>query len=77
MDSAGAQGDSISAYPSISSNGRYVSFVSIAANLVAGDTNGAVDIFLRDTVTGTTTRVSVDSAGVQANDNSEGPLFKR
>ena len=41
-----AGGGSIS--PSLSSNGRFVAFVSGAADLVAGDTNGAVDIFVRD-----------------------------
>ncbi|MCJ7712011.1 MAG: hypothetical protein MUQ32_14410, partial [Chloroflexi bacterium] len=43
--------------PSISSNGRYVAFVSGAADLVAGDTNGAVDIFVRDRSKGTTLRL--------------------
>jgi hypothetical protein len=38
-----------------------------ATNLVAGDTNRALDIFVRDRVAGTTSRVSVSSAGVQGN----------
>jgi len=37
-----------STHPDISDNGRYVTFQSIAHNLVAGDTNGAVDIFVYD-----------------------------
>ena len=53
-------------YPSISADGRYVAYCSGANNLVAGDTNGAWDIFVRDTVAGTTTRVNVNSAGAQA-----------
>jgi hypothetical protein len=56
--------------PSISSDGRYISFISDADNLVAGDTNGVADVFLHDTQTGTTTRVSVDSTGVESADDS-------
>lgn len=51
----------------ISADGRYVVFASEATNLVAGDTNGSSDIFVRDLVNGTTVRVSVDSAGLQGN----------
>ncbi len=47
----------------ISSNGRFVVFQSAADDLVAGDTNGALDVFLRDLVLGTTERVSVDPSG--------------
>jgi Tol biopolymer transport system component len=50
--------------PVISADGRYVTFVSGATNLVAGDTNGAVDIFRRDLQLGTTALVSVNSSGV-------------
>jgi len=52
--------------PAISADGRYVAFPSSAANLVADDTNAAYDIFVHDMVDGTTTRVNVDSAGLQA-----------
>ncbi len=55
---------------SVSSNGRYVAFSSFAPNLVAGDTNGRNDVFVRDTQTGVTTRVSVSSAGAQSNNDS-------
>jgi Tol biopolymer transport system component len=59
---------SVSGYaPVISADGRYVVFHSEAANLVPNDTNGVGDIFVRDRQTGTTTRVSVDSSGAQAN----------
>ncbi|MFZ2405828.1 MAG: hypothetical protein WAW41_11870 [Methylobacter sp.] len=56
---------------SISADGRYVAFNSIAANLVPGDTNGLSDVFVRDRLTGATTRVSVDSAGMEGNAGSE------
>jgi hypothetical protein len=70
VDSAGVQGNKISRYPSLSADGRYVAFHSSADNLVAGDTNNVWDVFVHDRITGTTTRVSVDSAGVQGNNNS-------
>ena len=44
-----------------------MAFSSDATNLVAGDTNDTEDILVHDRHTGTTTRVSVDSAGTQAN----------
>ena len=75
VDSTGteANGSSDSSAPiAISADGRYVTFQSAASNLVAGDTNGEYDVFLRDTVAGTTSRVSVDSTGSQANDFSDG-----
>ncbi len=65
-NSAGSQSNNNSSDPAISADGRYVAFESLANNLVAGDTNGALDIFLKDTQTGVTTRVSTDSAGAQA-----------
>lgn len=43
-----------------------VAFISEASNLVAGDTNGKPDAFVRDTLTGVTTRVSVASDGAQS-----------
>ena len=70
VDSAGIQGNSSSFDPSISANGRWVAFQSFATNLVAGDTNGDRDIFVHDLTTGETTRVSVNSAGLQGNSES-------
>ncbi|HSX31448.1 MAG TPA: hypothetical protein VLE99_06030 [Candidatus Saccharimonadales bacterium] len=52
---------------STSFNGRYIAFLSSASTLVSGDTNNAVDAFVDDTSTGTITRISVSSAGDQAN----------
>jgi Tol biopolymer transport system component len=59
VSSSGVEGDGSSFYPSISADGRYVAFTSSATNLVAGDTNGTWDVFVRDRETGATTRVSV------------------
>jgi len=71
----GAWGIGWSDSPSISGNGRYVAFQSTAPNLVAADTNGAFDVFVRDRQTETTERVSRGSAGVQANDHSYAPAI--
>ena len=73
VDSSGAEGNNISYSPSISGDGHYVAFESAATNLVSGDTNGKRDIFVRDTLNNTTSRVSVDSNGVQGNDSSDHP----
>ncbi|UCB46685.1 MAG: PD40 domain-containing protein, partial [Spirochaetota bacterium] len=72
VDSNGTQGDGDSGdyNPSISGDGRYVAFESAATNLVPGDTNGAEDVFIHDTQTGTTTRVSVDSEGTEGDGDS-------
>src|SRR4028118_367972 len=67
LDSAGNQGNSDSYNASISADGRFVAFSSEASNIVPGDTNNYADIFVRDRLTNTTTRVSVDSAGNQGN----------
>ena len=67
FDSAGNLGNTDSYNPSISADGRFVAFDSDASNIVPGDTNSNRDIFVRDRLTNTTTRVSVDSAGNQAN----------
>jgi len=67
VDNAGNQGNLDSHYPSISGNGRYVSYWSKANNLVPGDTNNLYDVFLYDTLTQTTTLVSVNNSGTQGN----------
>ncbi|MGY8767287.1 MAG: TolB family protein [Pirellulales bacterium] len=66
-------GNDDSSQPSISGDGRYVTYHSYASNLVAGDTNSVRDVFVLDRNTNTTTRVSVDSAGTQANGHSFSP----
>jgi len=68
--SDGTQGDRPSYAPAISADGRYITYYSEATTLVAGDTNGALDVFLFDTTTGTTTRISTATDGTQANGSS-------
>ncbi len=68
----GSEGDQSSCCPHISANGRYVSFASLATDLVPGDTNGVIDVFVHDRRTGDVDRVSVSSAGAEANAGSRG-----
>ena len=60
----GSWGNGVSTDPVMTPDGRYVSFVSAATNLVAGDTNGIADAFVRDMANGTTRRVSTGASGV-------------
>jgi Tol biopolymer transport system component len=68
----GAQANGPSFEAAISARGRFVAFHSVATNLVAGDTNGWVDVFVHDRLTRTTERVSVASDGTQGNGRSYG-----
>jgi hypothetical protein len=68
----GRQANAQSSSGSLSDDGRFVVFGSVATNLVAGDTNGKVDIFLRDREAKRTTRVSVGAGGAQGKDHSDG-----
>src|SRR5207245_10503824 len=68
--SDGTESNAASLGSALSADGRFVAFQSDATNLVAGDTNGATDVFVRDRQTGMTERVSVASAGTQANNCS-------
>ncbi len=69
----GTQGDGFSDDPALSADGRFVAFRSAASNLVAGDTNGVMDVFVRDRETGAVTRVSVASTGAQGDGISVNP----
>jgi Tol biopolymer transport system component len=62
----GLQGNAYARYPRVSGDGRFVTFESSANNLVAGDTNQQVDLFLRDLVAKSTERVNVGPNGEQA-----------
>jgi Tol biopolymer transport system component len=71
--SDGTQGNLHSRSPSISGDGCYVAFESDASNLVPGDTNGSLDVFVHDRQTGITKRVSVSSDGTQGNFGGNDP----
>jgi len=72
VDSAGVEGNDDSYFPTLSDDGRYVAFWSEASNLVTNDTNNSFDVFVHDRDTGTTSRVSVDSAGNEAGSSITG-----
>jgi len=61
----GAPASGWSDWPSISADGRFISFTSHAADLVPKDLNNARDIFLYDRLTGQTELISVSSLGQQ------------
>ncbi len=73
VDTLGNQANAVSGDPAISPDGRFVAYFSNATNLVANDTNGRRDVFVHDLVTGETTRVSVDTAGVEGDELSRRP----
>jgi Tol biopolymer transport system component len=63
-------GDHLGDYGDMTPDGRFVVFASAASNLVAGDTNGVGDVFVRDRRTGVTELVSVGPKGVQGDGDS-------
>jgi len=63
LDNAGAQIAEHSEWPGISGDGRFVAFTSIAKNIMPGETNNYVDIFVRDRIAGTTTLASLPDGG--------------
>jgi Tol biopolymer transport system component len=73
VSSDGAQSDGrFNGAAAISPSGRFVALLSGATNLVPGDTNGQLDVFVHDRKTGTTERVSVSSRGKQSDGFSSG-----
>lgn len=73
VTSGGAGGNGASTDPQVSADASIVVFVSSADNLVAGDTNGAADVFVADLVSGIVSRVSVATGAVEANGASSEP----
>lgn len=69
VSSNGDLANGVSGLTSVSGDGRYIAFLSLASNLVPGDTNGKIDIFVRDRLTGITERVSTSSEGLQGNND--------
>jgi Tol biopolymer transport system component len=75
VSTTGAEADQDCFAPAISADGSVVAYCSAAATLVAGDTNGKVDVFIRDRTSGNTERVSVDSSGLQGDGDCSGPAL--
>jgi len=63
-------GNGSSVFASVSYDGRYTAFESNATNLVSGDTNAVMDIFVKELYAGAITRASVGNGGVQGNARS-------
>lgn len=74
----GKQGNGDSSMPdsgslSVSSDGRFVAFESAASNLIKGDTNGELDVFVKDVRSGVVKRASESTNGKQGSDTSDAP----
>ncbi len=76
-DATGIQGNAASVDPTISGNGRFVAFTSLAGNLVTGDTNALNDVFVKDRIGGAIVRVSVAADGTQSNGTSQNAAISR
>jgi hypothetical protein len=79
-DGSRANGTESYAHPALGASGLEVAFESNATNLVSDDTNGAKDVFIRETTSATqlgrtprTERVSVATGGAEANGDSSWP----
>jgi Tol biopolymer transport system component len=73
---AGVQArDSLVDRPSVSADGRYVTFASLADNLVARDRNTDADVFVRDRLTTRTILVSRTPSGAVGNGSSQAPVI--
>jgi len=75
IDGNGTEGDFVSFFPAISSDGHYIAYQSDATNLVENDDNRTTDIFLHELKTGITELISADSNGQQGNSTSSEPAI--
>lgn len=73
----GTQGNGHSFFHALSPDGRYVTYMSLASNLVAGDNNAAADVFITDLQTGATRLVSVSAGGGPVNNAVDSATFDR
>jgi len=75
VDSSGTPGNGDSVWGATTASGRFVAFGSAATNLVQGDTNSFMDVFVRDRIAGTTERISLGAGGIQGDGNSSEPAI--
>jgi Tol biopolymer transport system component len=76
VSSTGVQGDGMSyEWMTVSGDGRYVGFGSLAGTLVPGDTNGLLDVFVHDRRTARTQRISEPNRGGESAGESLGPII--
>lgn len=69
------QGDANSIQPDLSAAGRFVVFTSDSTNLVNEEATATRGVFMKDTTTGETIRISSSSEGKAADDDSEHPAI--
>lgn len=74
LTGANATPNNLSIGPSISDDGRYVAYYTLATDLGAADANATFDVWLRDRTLSTNTRLSVDNTGGDPNESSEVPF---
>jgi hypothetical protein len=77
IGSDGSEANGASSHPVISDDGAVIAFASAAFNLVAGDANGASDVFVRDFTRGapTTSRISISVVGGDGDLASSAPAI--
>lgn len=75
LTTGGLLGNAYAISPTISADGRFISFESVASNLVADDENESADIFVHNQTTRKTTRVSMNSSGVEGDTGSHEPAI--
>lgn len=75
INSNGTEGNFVSFFPAISSDGHYITYQSDATNLVENDNNRTTDIFVHELKTGITQLISVDSNGQPGNSTSSEPTI--
>jgi hypothetical protein len=66
VQASSTPGNNVSESAEVSDDGRYVAFRSLSSNLVAGDTNGTWDVFLRDRLIGETRRLNLRPGGMES-----------
>lgn len=75
INARGELGNGDSILPAISADGRFVAFKSLASNLVEGDHNEAVDVFVHDRSSHTTERISTSFLGGDSNGTAYAPAI--
>jgi hypothetical protein len=75
VDSAGGIPNHLSLAPTVSDDGRYVAYFTLATDLGGTDTNGTFDIWIRDRTLSTNTRVSIDAGGGDPDGAAELPVI--
>lgn len=70
VSDAGVDADDSATVQGLSDDGGFVSFVSRASNLVDGDLNNTIDVFVRDVAAGTTARESLSELGAELPGNN-------